>query len=112
MRVLVCGGRDYDDRATMQRELIGLPLDSVIVHGDAHGADRLAADIAPELSHGYITEAHPADWKKHGRAAGPIRNQERLDSGIDFVIACPGGRGTADMVRRARKAGIEVREVL
>lgn len=29
----------------------------------------------------------------------------------DLVVALPGGRGTADMVRRAKKHGIEVVEV-
>ena len=52
---------------------------------------------------------YAADWKAHGRAAGPIRNQRMIDGGKpDLVITFPGGRGTADMVRRAEKAGIEV----
>jgi len=33
------------------------------------------------------------------------------DAGADLCIAFPGGRGTADMVRRARAAGIPVRSV-
>ena len=76
---------------------------------DGHaGADRLAARIWAALKR--PAEAHPADWKKHGKAAGPIRNQEMLEAegGIDLVIAFPGGTGTADMVRRAEKAKIEV----
>jgi hypothetical protein len=55
---------------------------------------------------------YPADWAKHGRAASPIRNQQMLDEGRpNLVVAFPGGRGTADMVRRARSAGVEVIEV-
>jgi hypothetical protein len=54
----------------------------------------------------------PADWKAHGRAAGPIRNQRMIDEHRpELVVAAPGGRGTADMVRRARAAGIEVFEI-
>lgn len=35
-----------------------------------------------------------------------------IDEGrSNLVLAIPGGRGTADMVRRARAAGIEVREI-
>jgi ABC-type sugar transport system substrate-binding protein len=35
-----------------------------------------------------------------------------LDEGKpDIVVAFPGGTGTADMVRRARKAGVVVIEV-
>jgi len=53
-----------------------------------------------------------AKWSKHGRAAGPIRNQEMIDEcKPDLVVAFPGGRGTADMVRRAKAAGIRVIEV-
>lgn len=47
-----------------------------------------------------------------GRAAGPIRHQRMLDEGMpDLVLALPGGRGTADMVRHATLAGVEVIEV-
>ena len=53
-----------------------------------------------------------ADRAKYGRAAGPIRNQQMLDEGRPtLVVAFPDGRGTADMVRRARSAGVEVIEV-
>lgn len=58
-----------------------------------------------------LIEEYPAEWDKHGKAAGFIRNQDMLDSGVDVVVAFPGGRGTADMVRRARKAGVEVVEI-
>ena len=52
---------------------------------------------------------YPADWQKHGRAAGPIRNQQMLDEGKpDLVVAFDGGRGTADMIARAEKAGVRV----
>jgi hypothetical protein len=95
------------------REIVKIGMDdmyAVIIHGAAPGADSIARLAAEDL--GLRTEAHPADWARYGRrAAGPIRNQEMLDSGIDLVIAFPGGRGTADMVRRARKAGITIREV-
>jgi hypothetical protein len=48
-----------------------------------------------------------ADWEKLGRSAGPIRNQAMLDEGRpDLVVAFPGHHGTADMVRRARAAGV------
>jgi hypothetical protein len=58
------------------------------------------------------TEVFPADWVRHGRAAGPVRNTRMLNDGEpDLVIAFPGGHGTADMVKQARAAGIEVREI-
>ena len=86
------------------------PPSTVIIHGAAKGADSLASEWA--ALNEVKEEVFPADWKTHGRAAGPIRNQQMLDEGKpDLVIAFPGGRGTADMVKRARKAGIEVMEV-
>lgn len=83
---------------------------SVIVHGDATGADRLSAEWA-ELN-GIDVDPYPADWKTHGKYdAGFIRNQEMIDTGkLDGLICFPGHNGTADMVTRANKAGIEVWE--
>jgi hypothetical protein len=108
VRVLVCGGRNYTDQEGIRAAILALPATTnVVVHGGAPGADSWAGYIAGML--GIPVEVHPADWARHGRAAGPIRNQEMLDSGIDLVVAFRGGVGTADMIRRAEKAGIEVR---
>ena len=57
---------------------------------------------------GFEVECHTAQWAKYGKAAGPMRNQEMLDSGIDLVVAFPGGRGTADMLDKARLAGVVI----
>ena len=112
MRVLVCGGRDYYDAETMEKVLANclVPDTDVVIHGGARGADALAGDIAGRVL-GFPVEVYPADWYSHGKAAGPIRNQKMLDTGIDLVLAFPGGRGTADMIRRARKAGVKVRKI-
>ena len=110
MRVLVCGGRDYTARTQVARQLASLPDDTVIITGGARGADYLAWSEAKRL--GLAQEVYQADWDAYGKKAGMIRNQEMLDSGIDLVLAFPGGRGTADMVRRARAAGVTVTEVV
>jgi predicted Rossmann-fold nucleotide-binding protein len=105
-RVLVCGGRNYADRETVYAELAKLDPD-VVIEGGALGADKLAFDWARLNGRGSVT--HEADWAKLGAKAGPIRNAEMLRlSEPDMVLAFPGGRGTADMVRRAEKAGIRV----
>jgi hypothetical protein len=80
-----------------------------LVHGAARGVDTLATDNAEAW--GMTIEAHRADWRKHGRAAGPRRNQEMIDAGADLLIAFPGGKGTEDCVARAEAAGIPVRRV-
>jgi UDP-N-acetylmuramoylalanine-D-glutamate ligase len=54
---------------------------------------------------------YPAKWDLHGKSAGPIRNQQMLDTGVDLVIAFPGGKGTAHMVSIAKKAGVKVVEI-
>lgn len=114
MRILVCGGRHYEDRRTIRDALVhaaeGADSPVTLVHGAAPGADQVAASVAHWFL-GWATEAHPADWKRHGRAAGPIRNAEMAAAGADMCLAFPGGRGTADMVRRAEAAGIPVRRI-
>jgi hypothetical protein len=111
VRILVCGGRDYDD-ADLVREVLDEQFEvvSCIIHGGSRGADSLARAWAKR--NGVMTEQYSADWRQYGKAAGPMRNQQMLNSGApDLVIAFPGGRGTADMVRRAKDAGVPVREV-
>lgn len=110
MRVLVCGGRDYQDKDAFDYALTKLNYYgdvTEICHGGAKGADALAGVWAAQWN--IPCKVYKADWTKHGKSAGPIRNQFMLD---DFkpnvVIAFPGGSGTADMVRRARKAGVTV----
>lgn len=109
MRVLVCGGRDYNDHAAVTRTLsLYDPLTSILIHGGAPGADAHAADHATDEAWEAIF-VFPARWGRYSTKAGPIRNQRMIDEGKpDVVVAFPGGRGTADMVRRAEKAGVTV----
>jgi hypothetical protein len=117
MRVLVCGGRDYKNNTTSHKNNTTFHkiLDhihktdgiSCIINGCATGADRLGLSFA--LVHGLPCKTYKADWNTHGRRAGPIRNALMLKDGApDLVIALPGGRGTANMVRKATKAGVPV----
>lgn len=119
MRVLICGDRNWTDPYPIQREISrfihnqrGLPDDEpvIFIHGAARGADSIGGRLAAEC--GYTVEAYPADWTTYGRAAGPIRNKQMLDSGIDLVLAFHPdllqSKGTANMVHQARKAGVKV----
>lgn len=114
MRVLVCGGRDFNNYVFVYDALDELhekegPFTEVIV-GGAPGADYWAESWA--WMAGIQRRVYRADWKRHGKAAGPIRNQTMLALGAPHVVvAFPGGRGTADMVSRANRAGIKVIEV-
>lgn len=119
MRVLVCGGRAYSDRDHIWNTLCEIdaargPI-TCVIHGAATGADSEAMIWAqtPRISGRKILHApFVADWRTHGKAAGPLRNQRMIEQGKpDLVVAFPGGRGTADCVSRARAAGIEVIEI-
>lgn len=106
LRVLVCGGRDYTDGYRVADVLSQLRIEE-LAHGNARGADRLAGWWA--ASKGIRCRVYPADWRSHGKGAGPLRNARMLrDFEPDLVVAFPGGKGTADMVRRAEAAGVEV----
>ena len=117
MKVLVCGDRFWTDRAMIYAELSKLSPGTIIVHGGARGADSIAGEIAKEL--GFVVRAYPADWSAHGKAAGPIRNstmlvrEHRPDEPVNLVLAfhydLAKSKGTKDMVRKSKNAGISVR---
>lgn len=110
-RILVCGGRDYNDQAmvfgALDMQAEQGPINAIIQGDCPTGADKLARMWAISRNEHY--DCYPADWRAHGKAAGPIRNQRMLDEAKPTkVFAFPGGRGTADMVRRAKAAGVPV----
>jgi hypothetical protein len=118
LRILVCGGRDFADRDFVFRTLDQLTIEegemmprngTVIIHGDCPtGADRWADEWA--VVNWTPVEPYPADWSALGLSAGPSRNARMLTEGCpDLVLAFPGGRGTADMIGRANKAGVPVK---
>jgi hypothetical protein len=110
MKVLVCGGRDYSDYARLRsilNELHEAKSITRVIHGAANGADMLAGVWASARN--IACSTYPADWGRHGRAAGAIRNSQMLAaSRPDLVVAFPGGRGTADMVAKARVARVRI----
>lgn len=111
-RIIVCGGRNYNDFIQIDRclsslhEKVGI---QEIIEGGATGADRMAGSWSK--AHGIKVTVMPANWKKYGKSAGAIRNKEMLDMKPDGVVAFPGGIGTANMVSIARKAGVPVWEI-
>lgn len=112
MRVLVTGGRTFADRDWLWAGLDMIhthpqmgPIDEII-EGGAPGADVRAQEWAHRREIKCTTV--PAQWEKHGRGAGAIRNGEMAKMRPDLVMACPGGKGTAHMVETAEKAGLRV----
>jgi hypothetical protein len=117
MRVLICGGRNlnqHDVVNTLESDLrdylyekFGNDKIDLIIQGGASGAD-LGAKLWAISE--YIREIEfKADWEKHGKAAGPIRNRRMLEVGKpDVVCAFEGGRGTANMMKQAYEYGVPV----
>jgi hypothetical protein len=113
MRILVCGGRDFNDAAKLNAELDAIHAEhgiTELIHGCARGADTLAQLWAN--SQGIMQWAFPADWNKHGKSAGFIPNSQMLSTGQpDLVVAFPGGKGTAHMVNLTVAAGIRMKRI-
>ena len=112
MRVLVCGGRDFSNTPLLYNVLDNLYKTEIvdcIIEGDARGADRIAGYWAKKNRVDLLL--FPANWNL-GKSAGFIRNKQMLEEGKpDLVIAFPGGKGTANMVKLAKEAGIPVKEI-
>lgn len=108
MKLIIAGGRDYifdvmdDLKLDVIHQQYGVTL---VISGGASGADRGGESWA--MARGIPTQIMPADWNKHGRAAGPIRNKQMAEM-ADAVALFPGGRGTASMANEAAKAGIRI----
>ncbi len=106
MKILVCGGRLFNDMSALIKALQPYKV-TAIIHGCAAGADTLGGRYArvrglPEIR-------VPPNWEYHNRAAGVIRNKWMLEfCQPDVVVAMPGGKGTKNMIYIAEKAGIPV----
>jgi hypothetical protein len=83
------------------------------VHGAARGADECADWAA--FAHGMHRHAYPADWKRWGSHAGPLRNQLMFRENPDIAVVFAfhddyeNSKGTAHAVGLARKFGIPVK---
>jgi hypothetical protein len=112
LRLIVCGGRTYSDRDHVFAVLDDIHAKrtiALIIEGDAPGVDRLAREWAQSRRVAFQTEK--PDWIQLGRSAGPRRNKMMLSLNPDGVVAFPGGRGTADMIRQAEELGYPVMRV-
>jgi hypothetical protein len=116
-RVLVTGSREWTDKERLWGALSALYTCTThirVIHGDCPtGADALAREWCSY--HPYAEQrAHPADWEKHGKSAGYIRNAEMVTAGADvclaFIVEGEGkSRGTRMTADLAAKAKIPVR---
>ena len=116
--ILVTGSRKWSDADAIRNALAPIvqrSSDVVVIHGDAPGADKLAGEWAREFSANEV--AMPAQWRKHGNAAGAIRNGEMVKVRVTLrecgyechVLAfpLPGSVGTWDCVAQAKRAAFK-----
>jgi hypothetical protein len=112
-KILVCGARDYEDYDKIEKTVRDfLTKDTIFIQGGAPGADTLAGQIARNnVVHCAQVDAM---WDKFGRAAGQLRNAAMLALEPEIVFAFYTNKlkskGTANMVKQAKKAGIRVVE--
>jgi hypothetical protein len=105
MKVLVCGGRNYQNKNKVYSILDSIHREtpiSLIIHGGAKGADSFAREWA--IDNDIIFQTYHADWNRYGKVAGRFRNTEMLEkSQPNLVVAFPGGNGTAHMISITKK---------
>ena len=105
MKILVCGGRNYDRYDTVLNTLKAYGA-TTVVEGGAKGADELARRAARAMEIPCLT--HPAKWGVYGKVAGIMRNGLMLDYKPDLVLVFPGGSGTRDMAQQAENRSFRV----
>ena len=107
MKVIVAGGRDFNDYIRLKQILDKLKRPFEVISGMARGADALAVRYATENN--LTLHKFPADWDTHGKGAGFKRNAEMAEF-ADALIAFWDGksRGTNHMIRTAEQKGLKV----
>jgi len=114
-RILVTGSRDWDQPEVIWEALerqvqLHVPADreGILVHGGARGADAIAADWA--YRYGLGIEEHRAEWDRHGRAAGHIRNALMVGLGAHVCLAFikNASRGATNCAALAERAHIPI----
>ena len=112
-KIVICGCRDYNDYNAFKLYVdaciseITNEDSLTIISGHCSGVDMMGEQYAKE--HGLGLEIFAADWKKYGRAAGPIRNKKMVDA-ADYIIAFwdQTSRGTKSTITYAKQQGKSV----
>lgn len=111
MKVIIAGGRDFDDFDLVENAMSPLRrrvrLDMEVVSGRAKGADRLG-ELWAEVYRVKVIQ-YPADWDQYGKAAGHKRNYA-MARYADVLMAFWDGesRGTRNMIDTALREGLEI----
>lgn len=118
IKLIVAGSRDFDNEELAYKVLDTLTAHLVDISGDPHsevqivsgkatGADKIGEQYAQD--HYLGIKEFPADWKKYGNAAGPIRNNEMASYADALVCFWDGqSKGTKNMIKLAQDAGLSL----
>lgn len=108
-RILICGDRNYQNEKIIYNVIKEFDKDTVIIHGNCRGVDKLAGKVGENL--GMKIEVYDADWNRYGKGAGPIRNKQMLVQGkptlvIAFHKNYENSKGTKNMIKQANNDGL------
>jgi hypothetical protein len=108
MKVIIAGGRDYHNYDTLVEAIKEAQFEiSTVVSGGAKGVDALGEQYAENMN--LQLNVYAADWERHGRAAGPIRNRKMAENAEALIAIWDGeSRGTKNMIETATKLGLLV----
>jgi len=114
MRLIVAGGREFNDYELLKEKLDNLLINNTddveIVSGKARGADSLGEKYAKEK--GYTVKEFPAKWNEYGKRAGYLRNEEMALYATHCVCFWDGeSKGTKHMIDLAKKSNLNLRVV-
>lgn len=112
-RVIIAGGRDYDNWALFHsyiEQLLPANSSPTIISGGANGVDSFAIKYAKLYN--IPLEVFPADWDKHGKRAGFIRNTEMANVATELIVFWDGkSKGTEHMISIAKSKNLKITNI-
>jgi hypothetical protein len=113
MRVIIAGGRDFNDYDLLKIKcdrILQNQDEVIIISGGAKGADSLGERYAKDK--GYTIDLFPAKWDEYGKKVGPIRNEEMANNADSLIAFWDGNsKGTKHMIDTATNKGLSVRVI-
>lgn len=108
MKTIIAGSRGIDSVMDVLAAMADSGFEiTEVVSGGAKGVDLLGELLA--ASSGIPVRRFPAEWDRHGKSAGPIRNIQMAEY-ADALIAIWDGksRGTKHMIDQAKRRNLKV----
>ena len=108
MRTIIAGSREGAHMRHLEKAVAECGWEiSLVLSGCARGADSLGEEWARRNK--IPVERYPADWDRHGKVAGIIRNGEMCENAEALIALWDGqSHGTQHCIKRARELGLRV----